>query len=448
MNIATDYDLVLKHATLLTAEANCPVIDDAFLAIKGNQIERLTTASNQPEHWQARQTLDLTGHVITPGFVNVHTHTILTMVRGVAEDLGFAPAYTPGIPQGSDVTPDEAYALARLGALEAMLFGSTLINDTYVHADVTLPAMADVGLRVHACSRIHDVDFTRVAAGELNYKTTIGNQTLQAALDLATLWHGKADGRIGVQLAAHAPDTCSPALLRQVASASEGTGLRVNTHLAQSRLEVERVGELTGLTPAELLDETGLLNSRLIAAHCLFLNETDIKRVGQAGITVAHIPKGNATGGTMAPTPTLRTAGANLALGTDNMHADMVEVMRWALAIARLQIGHVSDDWQPHHVFTMATMAGAAAMGLADQIGSLTAGKKADLVAFNFQRPHLTPCVNPLGNLVHTGQGRDVALVVVNGQVVVQAGEATQVDEAEIRFEAAKAAQQLWQRCS
>ncbi|NEQ52698.1 MAG: amidohydrolase family protein, partial [Leptolyngbya sp. SIO3F4] len=164
--------------------------------------------------------------------------------------------------------------------------------------------------------------------------------------------------------------------------------------------------------------------------------------------TVAHIPKGNATGGTMAPTPILRTAGANLALGTDNMHADMVEVMRWALAIARLQIGHVSDDWQPHHVFTMATLAGAEAMGLADQIGSLRAGKKADLVAFNFQRPHLTPCVNPLGNLVHTGQGRDVALVVVNGQVVVQAGEATQVDETEIRTEAAKAAQQLWQRCS
>ena len=122
--------------------------------------------------------------------MNVHTHTILTMVRGVAEDMGFAPAYTPGVPHGHEVTPQEAVALARLGALEALLFGSTLINDSYVHAELTLPAMEAVGLRVYACSRIHDVDFSRVHLGEWEHiATRIGDATLarrgRALRDLA-----------------------------------------------------------------------------------------------------------------------------------------------------------------------------------------------------------------------------------------------------------------------
>lgn len=440
------FDRVLTGATVLTAEPQSSPLENAVVGITGDRITWLAPAAETPPY-QAREVIDLSGRVVTPGFINVHTHTILTMVRGVAEDLGFAPAYTPSIPQGSDVTPEEAYALARLGALEAMLFGSTLINDTYVHAEVTLPTMAELGLRVYACGRIHDVDFTQVSRGTLTYADEIGDRTLMAALDLADTWHGKANGRIGVQLAAHAPDTCTPELLRRVAAASQAQGLRVNTHLAQSRLEVERVYARDGIGPAVLLEETGLLNSQLTAAHCLFLDETDIQRVGKAGITVAHIPKGNATGGTMAPTPQLRQAGANVALGTDNMHADMVEVMRWALAVARLQEGKVSDQWQPHHALHMATLAGAKAMGLEADLGTLAVGKKADLVVFNFLRPHLTPCVNPLGNLVHTGQGRDVEWVFVDGQAVVQQGQAVLVDEAEIRAAANQATQQLWERC-
>jgi 5-methylthioadenosine/S-adenosylhomocysteine deaminase len=384
--------------------------------------------------------------VITPGFVNVHTHAILTMARGMAEDMGFAPAYTPGVPKGSDVRPAEARALARLGALEALLFGSTLVNDTYVHADETIEPMAEIGGRVFTCGRIHDVDFTRVADGHWEHHPKIGEASLSEALRLAERWQGKADGRIGVQLSPHAPDTCSDALLGRVAEASRALGLRVNTHLAQSRVEVERVRARSGRHPAELLEACGLLDDRLIAAHCVFLDDDQIDRVGRAGITVAHVPKGNATGGMMARTPRLRAAGARIALGTDNMHADMIEVMRWALAIARLQLGRVTDDWQPHHALAMATAVGARAMGLEDQIGSIETGKKADLVVIDFRRPHLTPQTSALGNLVHVAQGRDVEMVIVDGRIVVEGGRATLVDEDEIRRQAAAAARALWER--
>jgi 5-methylthioadenosine/S-adenosylhomocysteine deaminase len=406
----------------------------------------VASAATAPRGLTARRSVDCTGRVITPGFVNVHTHAILTMARGMAEDMGFAPAYTPGVPRGSDVRPDEARALARLGALEALLFGSTLINDTYVYADETAEPMAEIGGRVFTCGRIHDVDFTRVADGHWEHDPKIGEESLTAALRLAERWHGRADGRIGVQLSPHAPDTCSDELLRRVAEASRARGLRVNTHLAQSRVEVERVLARSGCHPAELLERCGLLDHRLIAAHGIFLDDEQIGRVGRAGVTIAHVPKGNATGGMMARTPALRAAGARLALGTDNMHADMVETMRWALAIARMQIGRVTDDWQPQHALDMATIAGARAMGLEDDLGSLTVGKKADLVVLDFRRPHLTPLTSALGNLVHVAQGRDIEMVVVDGRVVVEDGRATLVDQERIRREAAEAARHLWER--
>lgn len=442
---AQSFDLLVRGGTVLTAETDHPVIEDAVIGIRGDRLVIVAPAA-EIGAVASNRVIDASGYVVTPGFVNVHTHTILCMVRGVAEDMGFAPAYTPGVPHGHDVTPDEARALARLGALEAMLFGSTLINDTYVHADVTLPAMGELGLRVFAGGRIHDVDFSRVHGQVWEHRPEIGERTLADAVALAQRWHGKMAGRLGVQLAAHAPDTCSRGLLVEIHAARLSLGIRVNTHLAQSRVEVARVKERDGMTPAELLDEVGLLDDRLLGAHCLFLTDDDIARLGRARITVCHVPKGNATGGTAAPTSRLRRAGAAVALATDNMHADMVEVMRWALAIGRIQEGAVTDFWQPHHVFHMGTLDGARAMGLDRETGSLKPGKKADLVGFDFRRAHLTPNVNPLGNLVHVAQGRDVSFVIIDGRLVVEAGRATLVDEEAIRREGALAARQLWAR--
>jgi 5-methylthioadenosine/S-adenosylhomocysteine deaminase len=442
------YDLLITGATVLTADPARPIVHDATIAISGNRLAFVGRAADLPAEATARETRRLDGRVIVPGYVNVHTHAILSMVRGVAEDLGFAPAYTPGIPHGHDVRPDEAIALARLGAMEAMLFGSTLINDSYVHADLTLGAMAELGLRVYACGRLHDVDFSGVADGRWEHHTSIGERTLDDALRLADRWHGAADGRTGVQLAVHAPDTCSDAFLKLIAKAAHERDLGVTTHLAQSRTEVAQVLRRSGKTPAQLLDCVGLLDSRLVAAHCLFLDPADIARVGRAGITVAHIPKGNATGGTMAPTPALRAAGARIALGTDNMHADMTEVMRWALAIARIQLGEVAGDWQPADALAMATSNGAAAMGLGDRLGRVAEGWLADLAVFDFRRAHLTPHPNPLGTLVHTGMGRDVQMVIVDGRIVVDDGLPTLCDAQQVIEAGNRAAKQLWARAT
>ncbi|MCE8040404.1 amidohydrolase family protein [Halomonas sp. MCCC 1A11062] len=439
-------DLVIHGPRVLTVDPELGEIPCARLVIHAGRLVSVEPDDPAKPLPPARRTLDMSGRVITPGFINVHTHTILTMVRGVAEDMGFAPAYTPGVPHGHEVSEKEAVALARLGAAEALLFGSTLINDSYVHADLTLPAMGELGMRVITCGRIHDVDFSRVHEGIWEHRSEIGERTLAEAVALCERWQGKMDGRLGVELAAHAPDTCSRDLLAKVAEARDALGIRVNGHLSQSLKENRRVQERDGMSPTELLEEVGLLGPRFTAAHCMFVSDSDIARIGASATNIAHVPRGNATGGRIAPTTRLREAGANLALATDNMHADMVEVMRWALIMGRVQEGEVNDRWQPNHVLEMATLGGARALGLDAELGSLTPGKRADLVAFDFRRPHLVPLINTLGNLVHTAQGRDIEYVVCNGEIVVEGGELCHADTAALLAEAQSAAEALWQR--
>ena len=445
MNQTAPLDIMIRGCAALTSDPAMPVIEDAVIGIHGDKLAWIGKRADAGA-LEARRVIDAPGHLATPGFVNVHTHAVLSLARGMTEDLGFAPAYTPGVPHAYDITEDEAVALGRLTALEAMLFGSTIINDMYIHAHATLPAIAELGLRISSSGWIHDVDFTQVHNRIWSHDPKIGERCLRYARDLYDRFNGAFDGRASVMLAPHAIDTCSREFLRDVNSERRRLGVRVMTHLAQSYLEVEQVRKRDGVTPAELLDDIGLLDEGLIAAHCTVMTEDDIARAGRGGITVAHAPKVNMTGGYLPLTSKLRRAGARIALATDNMHGDMVETMRWALASGRLQEKAVNDFWQASDVFHMATLGAAKSLGRDHDLGSLTVGKKADVVLFDFRRAHLTPAFNPVGTLVHTGQGRDVATVIVDGRVVVDGGRATLVDEGKIRAEGLAAARALWTR--
>jgi 5-methylthioadenosine/S-adenosylhomocysteine deaminase len=437
-------DVLIENAILI-AEAHAPPVTPATLAFADGRILFAGAAADAPRFAAARR-IDAGDHLALPGLINVHTHAALCLVRGVAEDLGFAPAYTPGIPQGAMLTEGETVALARVGALEAMLAGSTLIADTYVHAAATLPAMAELGLRVLASPRIHDADLAAVATGTWRHDPAIGEATL-AELEAVAQVAGRLP-RCGVQIAAHAPDTCSRAFLRRVADRAARTGWQVTTHLAQSTAEVARVRERDGMSPVELLEECGLLTDRLLAAHCIHVSQHDIARIGRAGTAVAHIPRGNATGGTIAPMRALMQAGARLALATDNMQGDMIETMRWALAMGRVQAARIGQDWQPEHMLHAATASGAQALGLGDRIGALRAGMEADCVLVSLASAHLTPHPDPLGAVVHVGTGRDVRWVFVHGEAVVADGRPTRVEEAEVLREGRAAAASAWRRAA
>lgn len=437
-------DLLVGGDLVLTLDEQGHVLRDGALAVRDGRIVDIGPAAVLEARWSATTRLDGKGRLVMPGLVNVHNHTPLMITRGMIEDIGFAPMYTPGIPQGHWLDADDAYALSSLGMYELLRAGCTTVVDYYRYPSSCARAAAELGLRAVIAGRVHDADPAALAVGRYEHRTEIGQASLRENAELIERWNGHDGGRIRCDWAPHAPDTCSDDLLREVGRLAEAHGGNLHTHLAQLPIEVEAVQARSGMTPARLLDKLGLLNERLIAAHCIHMERADIELCGKAGITVAHAPIGNAKGGRIAPIVELRDAGARIALCTDTFSGDLIEAMRWSIAMQRIdRQGNVLDA---RTVLDWGTREGAAALGMGKEIGSLEIGKHADIVMLDNRSPSLAPLIDGYGVLVHSASGRDVDTVIVGGRIVLAGGQPVNVDGAEIVTRAQWVADRLWQR--
>ena len=437
-------DLLVGGDLVLTLDEQGRVLRNGALAVSDGRIVDIGPAAALEARWTATTRVDGTGRLVMPGLVNVHNHTPLMITRGMIEDIGFAPMYTPGIPQGHWLDADDAYALSSLGMYELLRAGCTTVVDYYRYPSSCARAAAELGVRAVIAGRVHDADPAALAVGRYEHRTGIGQASLRENAELIERWNGHDGGRIRCDWAPHAPDTCSDDLLREVGRLAEAHGGNLHTHLAQLPIEVEAVQARSGLTPARLLDKLGLLNERLIAAHCIHMERADIELCGKAGITVAHAPIGNAKGGRIAPIVELRDAGARIALCTDTFSGDLIEAMRWSIAMQRIdRQGNVLDA---RTVLDWGTREGAAALGMGSEIGSLEIGKRADIVLLDNRSPSLAPLIDGYGVLVHSASGRDVDTVIVGGRIVLAGGQPLNVDGAEIVTRAQSVADRLWQR--
>lgn len=437
-------DLLVGGDLVLTLDEQGHVLRDGALAVRDGRIVDIGPAAVLEARWSATTRLDGKGRLVMPGLVNVHNHTPLMITRGMIEDIGFAPMYTPGIPQGHWLDADDAYALSSLGMYELLRAGCTTVVDYYRYPSSCARAAAELGLRAVIAGRVHDADPAALAVGRYEHRTETGQASLRENAELIERWNGHDGGRIRCDWAPHAPDTCSDDLLREVGRLAEAHGGNLHTHLAQLPIEVEAVQARSGMTPARLLDKLGLLNERLIAAHCIHMERADIELCGKAGITVAHAPIGNAKGGRIAPIVELRDAGARIALCTDTFSGDLIEAMRWSIAMQRIdRQGNVLDA---RTVLDWGTREGAAALGMGKEIGSLEIGKHADIVMLDNRSPSLAPLIDGYGVLVHSASGRDVDTVIVGGRIVLAGGQPVNVDGAEIVTRAQSVADRLWQR--
>ena len=444
-------DLVVEHALVLALDDAGTILADGAVAVAADRVAAVGPCGEIARGFRGRETIDARGGILLPGLVNVHNHTPLMLTRGMVEDLGHAPAYTPGIPQGPALAFEEVLALARLGMFELLRAGSTTVVDYYLHPKALAQALVEIGLRGVVGGRILDVDMAAVAGGgERRHDPAIGRATLDEAMDLAGAFTNHPSGRIRCDLAPHAPDTCSRALLREIRALAEDAEGCIHTHLAQSRDEVERVRARDGLSPVELLDECGLLDERLVAAHCIFLGPPDVARAGRSGLTVAHAPVGNLRAGDVAPVLDLEAAGARIALCTDTMSGDLFEAMRTAIAAARIRAGGAASigatDLDARKALGWATRSGASALGLGDLVGSIEVGKKADLVLLDPAAPNLAPVIDGYGIVVHSGSGHAVDTVVVDGRVRLREGLPVGFDGARIVADAQAVADRLWRR--
>jgi 5-methylthioadenosine/S-adenosylhomocysteine deaminase len=436
-------DTLIVNGFVVTGDAAFAVWRDGAVAIRGNAILEVGPTAAITGRYAAHRTIDATDRIVMPGLINTHNHSPLMVTRGMVEDVGFAPAYTPNVPQGHALSDEEALVLSRLGLYEMMRFGSTTVVDSYNHADGCARAAAETGLRAFIGGRIHDADMTALAGGQWRYDTALGRATLDENLAVFERWDGREDGRIRAVLAPHAADTCSRGLLAEVAKIAEASGATVHTHLAQSALEVEYVTRRDDRVPSQLFDELGLLTPRLIAGHCIHIDAREIERIGAAGVRVAHSPFGNAVSGRIAPVRALEAAGATITLCTDTKSGDMFEAMRFAVAAARIR--HAGYDMDGPTVLAWATCNGAAALGL-DHVGALAPGQLADLVILDATTPNLCPLIDGAGQVVYSANGANVVTVMVDGRVILDDGAPTLFDGAQVVRDAQRVARGLWQR--
>lgn len=430
--------LLIDDVQVLTPDR--PLRRDAAVQVDGGRIAWVGPRGEAPA---CARRLDGGGALCLPGFVNTHNHTPLMIVRGMVEDLGFAPAYTPGIPQGHWLSDEETFLLARLGQMELLLAGCTTVVDYYRQPDALARAAMETGLRAFIGGRVMDADSAALAEGRFERDAALGERTLRDGLDLIARWDGAAGGRLRAVHAPHAPDTCSRSLLQEVARLA-ADARPVHTHLAQSTLEVAHVQAREGMSPVSLLDEVGLLTPRLFAAHGIFMDADDIARAGSAGMHLCHAPIGNATFGATAPVLALQDAGARITLCTDTKSADMFETMRMAIVAARVRSGgrFVLDAAT---VFRWATADGARALGL-DDLGRIEPGCRADLVLLDPRAPNLVPAIDGFGIVVHAGSAANVRHVFRDGEHLVADGRPTGFDADDVLRQARRVADRLWAR--
>jgi len=364
--------------------------------------------------------------VLMPGLVNTHTHLSMSLLRGLADDLSLDMWLNDHIwPVEANLNGKYCYAGALLACVEMIKSGTTTFNDMYFFMDDVAKAVEEAGLRGMLSHGMIDL-------GDEEKRKAEFKETLR----IIEKCHDAADGRIKVAFGPHAPYTCSEELLKGVREKAGEMGLKIHIHVSETEFEVQQVVEAHGSRPFEYLNEIGFLGADVIAAHAVWLSDKEIEIIKKNRVNLSHNPASNmklASG--ISPVSKLIDAGVNVSLGTDgaasNNNLDMIEEMKIAALLQKVDTGD-STALPAQKVFEMATIGGAKALGLQDEIGTIEAGKKADMILLDMNAAHLTPFRHPMSHLVYAANGGDVDTVICNGEILMQNKELKVLDEAEV----------------
>jgi len=408
-------DLIISGGTVVTMDAQKRVIENGAIAIRRDQIVAVGSTGEISRRYSSRQIIPAGGKVIIPGLINTHTHIPMTLFRGIADDLDLQEWLTKYIfpAEAKNVTEDFVRVGTRLGLAEMIRGGTTTYCDMYYFED----AIADETFKAGV----------RGVLGETIIQFPVpDNKTPQDALRYSERYVNKWKNNplIVPALAPHAPYTLTTDHLRAVKNLADRLNATVVIHLAETQTEVNDISRQYGARPIEYLERIGFLNERTIAAHVVFANPNEIEILQKRGVGVAHNPQSNmklASG--VSPVPQMLRANVRLGLGTDgaasNNDLNMWEEMDTAAKLHKVFTGDpkvVSAE----EAFMMATIGGARALHLEKIIGSLEAGKRADIVIVDFDNLHQTPFYNVYSHLVYATKASDVRTVIINGKIVMR----------------------------
>lgn len=393
--------------------------------------------------------LDAKGKTVIPGFVQTHIHLCQTVFRGQADDLELMDWLKQRIwPLEAAHDEESIYYSAMLGIGELIQSGTTTIVDmeTVHHTEYAFKAIAESGIR--ALSGKVMMDKGDEVPLPLQEKT---ERSIKESVDLLEKWHNYDSGRIKYAFSPRFVVSCTEQLLREVQSLSDYYNVMVHTHASENRGEIDIVQKETGMRNIVYLDHLGLANNRLILAHCIWLDEEEKRIIREKGVHVSHCPGSNlklASG--IADTPYMVNEQVSLSLGADgapcNNNLDMFNEMRLAALIQKPVHGPTSMD--AHTVFKMATIGGAKAVGMENEIGSIEIGKKADLAILNLHDFHTYPAfgVDPISRIVYSATRADVETTIINGQIVMENRVMKTMDKKSILTEANSSIKRLLAR--
>jgi len=424
-------DLLITGGTVLTMAG--PNIEKGSVVIRDGEIIAVGPSSEIDREYAAKQTIRAGGMAVTPGFVNAHTHVPMVLFRGIADDLDLMEWLQNFIFPAEAKNVDREFVKwgTRLAAAEMIRSGTTTFADMYYfESDIARETKA-AGLRGVLGETV--LDFPAP-----------DNKTWDAAMvylrEYAAKWKG--DALITPAFAPHAPFTVSTDHLKQVRALATELGVPILIHVSETRDELRQVAEKQeGATPGAYLDSIGFLGDDVVAAHGVWLTPDEIKTFAARKTGVAHCPESNqmlASG--VAPIVEMIKAGMEVGLGTDgpagsNNNLDMLEEMASA---ARLQKVTRNDPKAitAREVLRLGTIGGAQVLGLADRIGTLERGKRADVLIIDLQQAKVQPVYSVESAIVYAASGNSVVTTIVDGRILMRRGKLTTIDEAEVMSKA------------
>jgi len=401
--------ILIKNLAILTMEEE-EIIQPGYIVIKDNLIAEIGEGNCPAGDYE--RVIDGMGKVALPGFINAHTHAAMTLLRGYADDMPLMEWLNNRIwPLEAKLKGEDIYWGSKLAIAEMIKSGTTCFADMYFAMHRVAKAVEETGIRA-------------VLARGMVGVGPEADQAIEQSRRLFYDFNGAAHNRIKIMLGPHAPYTCPPEYLKKVMALAEELGTGIHIHLSETIGEVRDITQQYGKSPVALLEELGLFNYPVLAAHCVHLSEEDIDILKKHNVGIAHNPESNmklASG--IAPVAHMLERGIPVALGTDgassNNNLDMLQELRTAALLQK--VNTMNPTVLPaFQALQMATVNGAKALGLENEIGKLLPGFKADLILVEINRPHMVPHYNLIANLVYSAQAADVDTVIIDGQVVME----------------------------
>jgi len=419
-------DLLICASHVLTMEPATAVLNDHAVAVNDGRIVAVGPTTELTARYAPQRRVDRPGHALMPGLINLHTHSAMSLLRGYADDLALMEWLTGHIWPAEGRHVNEAFITdgVQLAMLEMIRSGQTCFNDMYFYAATAARAAASAGMRATIGLPVFDFpapgvpDADHIAYGRRQVEEMAGLPLIRAC------W------------APHAPYTVGDERLIAVRDAAREMGLGIHMHVHETAFEVADAIEKTGKRPWQRLRELGLLGPGFIAVHMTQLTDEEIAEVAALGVSVAHCPESNlklASG--FCPVQKLVKAGVNVGIGTDgaasNNDLDLLAETRIASLLAKTVAGDACAVPAPQ-ALEMATLGGARALGLADEIGSLRAGKSADLISIDLNEATTAPLHHAISQLAYAANSRQVRDVWIAGRTVLDDRQFTTLDAAAV----------------